>query len=161
MNIQDNAVVTLQFRLTDSEGTEIHVTTADEPMVYLHGCGELIDGLEQAMTGKAAGDEFAVEINPDNGYGDIDPELVRVFQREDFGDAEMRVGMELQGKDPDGNFRLLRVIKIEGDDITVDMNHPLAGKNLSFAITITDVRAATETEIEHGHAHAPGEHDHH
>ena len=157
MKIADNTVATLQFRLTDSEGNEIHTTTDDDPMVYLHGSGELIEGLENAMAGKAAGDEFDVVIDPDNGYGDIDENLVRVFHKDDFGDADMRVGMELQGKDPEGNFRLLRVIKVEGDDVTVDMNHPLAGKTLTFSVNITDVRAATEAEIAHGHAHMPGE----
>jgi FKBP-type peptidyl-prolyl cis-trans isomerase SlyD len=160
MIIDNNTVVTLQFTLTGAEGNLIHATTAEEPMMYLHGWGELIDGLESALHGKTAGDELEATIEPDDGYGDIDPELIRVYQKDNFGDAEMRVGMELQGKDPEGNFRLLRVIKIEGDDITVDMNHPLAGKTLTFAVAIEAVREATENEIAHGHVHLDGD-DHH
>jgi len=160
MNIDNNTVVTLQFTLTDADGSTIHETTADEPMVYLHGWGELIDGLERELTGKAAGDELDITVTPDDAYGEIDSELIRVYHQDDFGDAEMTVGMELQGKDPDGNFRLLRVIKVEGDDVTVDMNHPLAGKTITFSIRIEDVREATESEIGHGHAHHSGDQHH-
>jgi FKBP-type peptidyl-prolyl cis-trans isomerase SlyD len=160
MNIENNSVVTLQYVLTDSDGNEIHATTADEPMVYLHGWGEIIDGLETALAGKRAGEELEANIEPADGYGEEDPELVSVFQKDDFGDADMQVGMELQGKDPDGNFQVLRVIKIEGDDVTVNMNHPLAGKSLKFAVRIEDVRAATETELAHGHVHMEGDEHH-
>jgi FKBP-type peptidyl-prolyl cis-trans isomerase SlyD len=161
MNIDNNCVVTLQFTLTDAEdGAVIHQTTANEPMVYLHGWGELIDGLEQSLHGKTAGDELEVTVTPADGYGDIDPELIRTYHKDNFGDAEMRVGMELQGKDPEGNFRLLRVIGIDGDDVRVDMNHPLAGRTLVFAVQIEAVREATESELAHGHVHPDGD-DHH
>jgi FKBP-type peptidyl-prolyl cis-trans isomerase SlyD len=160
MNIDNNSVVTLQFTLTDADGTEIHATTAKEPMMYLHGWGELIDGLERALHGKQAGDALEVTVEPDDGYGDIDPELIRLYQKDDFGDADVRVGMELQGKDDEGNFQLLRVIAIEGDEVKVDMNHALAGKTLTFAVQVEAVREATETEIAHGHVHLEGD-DHH
>lgn len=160
MNIDNNCVITLQFKLTDADGTEIHTTTPDEPMVYLHGHGELIDGLENALAGKTVGDEVEVTVTPDDGYGEPDPELIQVYPIDNFNGVEMRVGMELQGKDNEGNFRLLRVTKIEGEDVTVDMNHPLAGKTLTFAVRIDEVRAATETEIAHGHVHLDGDEHH-
>ncbi len=160
MQIDNNAVVTLQFILTDTDGTVIHETTDDEPMVYLHGWSELIDGLERELTGKSAGDEIDITVTPDDGYGEIDPQLVQIYNRADFGDDKPEIGMERSGKDPNGEFRLLRVIAIDGDDVTVDMNHPLAGKTITFCVRIDDVRAATETEIAHGHVHAGDGHEH-
>ena len=160
MNIDINCVVSLQFTLVDADGTEIHKTTADEPMVYLHGWGELIDGLEKALLGKAAGDELEVTVEPDDAYGDIDPELIRVHPKSDFGGIDLHVGIELEGEDDDGDFQLLRIIKIDGDEVTVDMNHQLAGKTLTFSVRVESIREATEAEIAHGHVHVDGEHHH-
>ena len=161
MNIENNCVVTLHYKLSDGDGNPVDASPEDDPMVYLHGGGELIDGLEQALTGKQVGDEFEVSIPPEQAYGDEDPELIRIFDMDEFNGIEMRPGMELQGKDPEGNFRLLRVVEVEDDKVTVNMNHPLAGMTLVFVVNITAVRAATESEIEHGHAHGDGEDHHH
>jgi FKBP-type peptidyl-prolyl cis-trans isomerase SlyD len=160
MNIDNNCVVSLQFTLTDADGTEIHKTTAEDPMVYLHGWGELIDGLERALVGKGAGDELEVTVEPNDGYGDIDPALIGVHPKTDFSDVDLHVGVELQGEDEDGELRLLRIIEIDGDEVKVDMNHPLAGKTLTFAVAVGSVREATEAEIAHGHVHVDGEHHH-
>ena len=160
MNIDNNCVVTLQFTLTDSEGNEIHRTTSQEPMMYLHGWGELIDGLEAALVGKAAGDELEVTVTPEEGYGDPDPQLIQSYPVENFGATDLRVGMELQGKDSEGNFRLLTVTKIGNEEVTVDMNHPLAGKTLTFNVQVEDVREATESELAHGHVHLDGDEHH-
>lgn len=160
MNIDNDCVVTLHYKLTDDAGNEIDASPDNDPMIYLHGSGELIDGLENALTGKATGDSFDVTIPPEDGYGDEDPELIREFEVEFFNGVEIQPGMELQGKDPEGNFRLLRVIKVDDNKVTVNMNHPLAGLTLVFAINVVDVRTATETEIGHGHAHTDGDHRH-
>jgi FKBP-type peptidyl-prolyl cis-trans isomerase SlyD len=160
MKIDNNCVVTMHYKLSDEAGEEIYVSEENEPLSYLHGWGELIDGLESALVDKTDGDEFEVTITPDEGYGDEDPNLVQVMPMDTFNGVEMREGMELQGKDPEGNFRLLRVIKIEDDNVTVNMNHPLAGKVLKFAVQVESVRAATETEISHGHAHTEGDEHH-
>lgn len=157
MKIDNDCVVTLQYHLSDAEGTHIDSSTDDDPMVYVHGSGQLIDGLENALQGKAVGDEFAVTLPPDEAYGDEDPELIQIFTMDEFNGVEMVPGMELQGKDPEGNFRLLRVIDVEGDDVTVNMNHPLCGMTLIFAVKVESVRQATETELAHGHVHADGD----
>jgi FKBP-type peptidyl-prolyl cis-trans isomerase SlyD len=157
MNIDNNCVVTLHYKLSDGEGNHIDESPDDDPMVYLHGGGELIDGLENALTGRATGDEFAVTIEPAEAYGDEDPELIRIFDMDEFNGTEMFPGMELQGKDPDGNFRLLRVIDVTGDKVTVNMNHPLAGLTLLFGVNIKEVRLATEAELAHGHVHEDGD----
>jgi FKBP-type peptidyl-prolyl cis-trans isomerase SlyD len=161
MKIDINTVVTLHFDIHDADGNEIHSTQADAPVLYLHGWGELLDGLEATLAGKAKGDDFEVTLEPADAYGDPDPELVRVFDKSDFGGTEMRTGMELQGKDPEGNFRLLRVTEVAGDKVTIDMNHPLAGHTLIFKGRVEDVRAATEEEIAHGHVHLEGDGHHH
>jgi FKBP-type peptidyl-prolyl cis-trans isomerase SlyD len=153
MKIDNNCVVALQYHLSDADGNHIDSTSDEDPMVYLHGSGELIDGLENALQGKSAGEEFAVTLSPDEAYGHEDPELIRNYTMAEFNGVEMVPGMELQGKDPEGNFRLLRVVDVEGDDVTVNMNHPLCGMTLVFAVKIESVRQATETELAHGHAH--------
>jgi FKBP-type peptidyl-prolyl cis-trans isomerase SlyD len=160
MNIDNNCVVTMHLKITDEQKNLLHISDEAEPLVYLHGCGELIDGLEEAMQGKGASDEFDVTVAPEEGYGEDDPELIQILPIDEFNGIEMREGMELQGKDPEGNFRLLRVVKVEDGQVTVNMNHPLAGKILIFSVRITDVRAATEEEVEQGHVHT-GDHEHH
>jgi FKBP-type peptidyl-prolyl cis-trans isomerase SlyD len=160
MNIDNNCVVTLHYNLSDEHGKQIYTSEEDDSLSYLHGWGELIDGLEKALLGKTAGDKFEVTITPEDGYGDEDPNLIQVMPIDTFDGIEIHEGMELEGNDPEGNFRLLRVIKIVGNDVHINMNHPLAGKVLTFSVSVESVRAATETEIAHGHAHTEGD-DHH
>jgi FKBP-type peptidyl-prolyl cis-trans isomerase SlyD len=155
MQVANNTVVTLHYRLSNDRQEELDSSAGGEPLVYLHGGGELIDGLEQAMTGKQAGDRFTATIAPADAYGEEDPALIRPMHMDEFNGAEMRVGMQLQGKDPEGNFRLLRVVSVDGDQVTINMNHPLAGQTLVFAIDVVAVRAATPEEIEAGQALAP------
>ncbi|MCP4000952.1 MAG: peptidylprolyl isomerase [Gammaproteobacteria bacterium] len=160
MNIDNNCVVTLHYNLSDEHDKLIYTSENDEALSYLHGWGELVDGLEKALTGKKANDKFQVTISPEDGYGDEDPNLIQVMPMKTFNGIEINEGMELQGEDPEGGFRLLRIIKIDGDDVTINMNHPLAGKILKFSVHIESVRAATETEIAHGHAHIDGDFQH-
>jgi len=152
MQVANNTVVTLHYRLSNDRQEAIDRSADGEPLIYLHGGGELIDGLEQALTGKQAGDSFTANIPPADAYGDEDPALIRQMHIDEFNGAEMRVGMQLQGKDPEGNFRLLRVVSVDGEEVTINMNHPLAGQTLVFAIEVVDVRAATPEEIEAGQA---------
>lgn len=150
MEISNNTVVSLHYRLTNENNEELDNSAGGDPLTYLHGAGELIDGLENALVGKQAGESFTVAIPPAEAYGDIDPQLIRIMHSDEFNGAEMREGMQLQGKDPDGNFRLLRVVKVDGNEVTIDMNHPLAGQLLNFAVTVELVRQATDEEIESG-----------
>lgn len=152
MKIANKTVVTLHYRLHNTRQEELDKSPDDEPLVYLHGGGELIDGLEQALVAKQAGDRFTVTIPPADAYGDEDPALIRQVHIDEFNGAEMRPGMQLQGKDPEGNFRLLRVVSVDDVDVTINMNHPLAGETLIFAVEVVDVRAATPDEIEAGQA---------
>lgn len=153
MKIANNTVVTVDYRLKNEHDEEIDSSENGQAIVYLHGGDELIDALEAALEGRIPGDEVSVTLQPEDAYGEEDPELIRNFHIDDFNGVQMVPGMELQGKDPDGNFQLLRVQEVDGDQVTVNMNHPLAGMVLCFDLKVADVRAATEEELAHGHAH--------
>lgn len=153
MKIENNTVVTVDYVLTNDQQEELYSSENDESIVYLHGGDELLEGLERALDGKTVGEQFSVTLQPDEAYGAERPELIQTMHMDEFNGVEMIEGMELQGKDPDGNFQLLRVQKVDGDQVTVNMNHPLAGMVLHFAIAVKDIRPATEEELNHGHAH--------
>lgn len=153
MKIENNTVVTVDYVLTNEQQEELYSSADDESIIYLHGGNELLDGLERALDGRSVGEQFSVTLQPDEAYGDEQPELIQTMHMDEFNGVEMREGMELQGKDPDGNFQLLRVEKVVGDQVTVNMNHPLAGMVLNFTGEVKGVRPATEEELAHGHAH--------
>jgi FKBP-type peptidyl-prolyl cis-trans isomerase SlyD len=153
VKIENNTVVTVDYVLTNDQQEELYSSENDESIIYLHGGGELLDGLEQALDGKAIGEQFSVTLQPAEAYGDEQPDLIQTMHMDEFSGVEISEGMELEGEDPDGNFRLLRIQKVENDHVSVNMNHPLAGMVLHFALDIKDVRPATEEELAHGHAH--------
>lgn len=146
----------MDYALKDDEGTLIDQSQPGQPLVYLHGHRNIIPGLEAALVGKAAGDTAEVRVDPADGYGEPNPALEQVVPRERFqGIEDLQVGMQFQANTEQGPVSV-RIVKIEEDDVTVDGNHPLAGKHLNFNVTIQEVRAATEEEIAHGHIHQGG-----
>jgi len=160
MQIAQDAVVSIHYTLTNDKGETLDSSAGGEPLAYLHGNGNLIPGLENALTGKQAGDKLTVKVAPADGYGEYDKELVQRVPRRSFrGISDVRVGMQFQVQ-AGGGARTVTVTHIAGDMITVDGNHALAGQNLNFEIEITDVRVATEEELAHGHVHGPGGHHH-
>jgi FKBP-type peptidyl-prolyl cis-trans isomerase SlyD len=161
MAIAQDSVVTLHYTLKDDTGEVLDSSSAGEPLAYLHGHGNLVPGLERELTGKNTGDKLSVKISPADGYGEFDKALIqRVPRRALKGIKNINVGMRLHAQTPQGP-QAVTVTQIQGDMVTLDGNHPLAGKNLNFDIEITDVRGATEEELEHGHVHGPGDHHHH
>ncbi len=151
--IADNLVVSIQYKLTDDDG-QIIDQSEGEPLKYLHGASNIIPGLEQALTGKVEGDSLNVTVAPENGYGEIVPELIQVVNVSAFqGVEKIEPGMIFQAQAQDGSSRRIMVKHVDGEHVTIDANHPLAGKQLHFEVTIEAVRAATEEEIQHGHAH--------
>lgn len=157
MNISDNCVVSIHYTLTDDAGDELDSSIGQEPFSYLHGSHSIIPGLERALVGRTAGDALQVTVQPREGYGEIQPELIQKVPRAAFaGVSELAVGMQFQAGD-DHQPLNLTVTEVGEDEVTVDANHPLAGRILHFDLTIENVRAASEEEIEHGHAH---DHDH-
>ncbi|MBE7565252.1 MULTISPECIES: FKBP-type peptidyl-prolyl cis-trans isomerase [Acidithiobacillus] len=158
MIISNDKVVTIDYSLTDEEGELIDSSVGEEPLIYLHGHHGIIPGLEQALAGHRTGDKVEVSIPPEEGYGDWDEDLVEVVAKEDFDDPEdLEIGTQFETETDEG-ARLATVIDIEGEEVTVDLNHPLAGMTLNFDVTVLDVRDATAEELAHGHVH--GEHGH-
>jgi len=160
MSISQDQVVSIHYTLRDDAGEVIDRSAEGEPLAYLHGHGQLIPGLERELTGHDAGDRLQVKIAPADGYGEYDRELVqRVPRRALKGLGDVRVGMRLQTETAHGP-RAVTVTQLTGDMVTLDGNHPLAGKNLHFEVEVAAVRAATEQELAHGHVHGPGGHHH-
>lgn len=161
MKIEKNAVVSLTYQLSDTGGTLIE--KADQPISYLHGGYDGIFPLvEEALHGKSVGDKFAVSLQADDAFGEYEHDLVRVEPRSMFP-AELAVGMQFEGGaegDDDEDFMLYTVTEVTADEVTVDGNHPLAGKALTFAGVVTGVRAATAEELAHGHVHGEDGHHH-
>ena len=161
MLIADHHVVAIDYTLTNEAGEVIDSSAGAEPLVYLHGAGNIIAGLENALTGKAVGDELEVSIEPQDAYGEYSAELISTIGREMFeGVDELQVGMQFHASAPDGGMQIVTIRDIDGDEVTIDGNHPLAGQQLNFKVKIATVRAASEEEIAHGHVHGEGGHQH-
>lgn len=160
MSITQDQVVSIHYTLRDDAGEVIDASAAGAPLAYLHGHGNLIPGLERELTGKSAGDRLQVKIAARDGYGEYDSALVqRVPRRALKGVPNLKVGMRLQTQGAHG-ARAVTVTQVVGDMVTLDGNHPLAGKNLNFEVQIAAVREATAEELTHGHVHGPGGHHH-
>jgi len=160
MQIEDKKIVAINYTLTTDDG-EVLDKSDDGSFAYLHGADNIVIGLENALTGKAVGDKFNVKVSPEEGYGDRNDEMVQVVGREMFEtEAELEVGTQFHAEGPDGHPIMITVAAIEGDDITIDGNHPLAGVNLNFDISVVDIKDASAEEIEHGHVHGPDGHHH-
>jgi len=147
-------VVTFHYKLTNSNGEELDSSSGRDPMKYLHGASNIVPGLEKEMDGKSSGDKLKVEVQPDEGYGQVNPQLIQKVPHSAFeGVPEIKPGMQFQAQGPGGETQHITVKEVTGDEVIVDGNHPLAGQVLHFDVTIEDVRAASEEEISHGHAH--------
>ncbi len=158
MTIGTDSVVTFHYTLKDEVGTVLEQSDPGEPLAYLHGHGHIIPGLEKELSGRTSGDELTVTVQPAEGYGEYDDSLVqRVPRRALRGISDIRAGLRLQAQTEQGP-RAVTVTQVIGDMVTLDGNHPMAGKTLQFEVRIEDVRPATEAELEHGHVHGPGGH---
>lgn len=155
MTITANSAVTFHYTLTDTNGVEIDSSAGQEPLSYLHGHGNIIPGLEKALEGKAAGDSLEVSIAPAEGYGEVVEEMIQEVPRSSFqGVEDIQPGMSFQAETNQGPVSVV-VTAVTEETVTVDGNHPLAGKTLNFEVTVESVREATKDELEHGHIHGP------
>jgi len=162
MKITADKVPTLNYTLKDNEGVIIDESN-DASFVYLHGHSNIIPGLETALDGKSKGDSFSLVIEPKDAYGEYNPDITQVINRQAFGDEKIEVGMQFHAEADNGHPVLITISEINGDDVTIDGNPPLAGVTLNYDVEVMDVRDATAEEISHGHIHAHGEscgHDH-
>ena len=160
MQIGDQKVVTLHYTLTDNDGKVID-KSEDGSFAYLHGARNIIPGLEDALTGKSAGEEMSVSVSPEQAYGVRDEAMLQQVPKNMFEDAsQIAVGTQFHAQGPNGEMLVVTVMQVEDEHVIVDGNHPLAGVELNFDVKIIDVRDASEEEVEHGHVHAPGGHHH-
>lgn len=153
MVIDEKKVVSIHYKLTNEDGELLQESTAGEPLSYLHGSGNIIPGLESALSGKATGDKLNVSVEPEQGYGARNDALVQELPRDVFqGIEDIQEGMQFQARSEQGT-QVITVTKVEGERITVDGNHPLAGQKLNFEVEVDSIRDATAEEIAHGHVH--------
>ena len=157
MQIAANKAVSIEYTLTNDAGEVLDTSAGGEPLVYLHGAGNIIPGLESELDGKQVGDELKVTVEPENAYGEYSAELVAVLGRNMFeGVDELEVGMQFHASAPDGGMQIVTITALDGDEVTVDGNHPLSGQRLTFEVKVAAVRDASEDELAHGHIHGEG-----
>ncbi|WP_294946783.1 peptidylprolyl isomerase [Sulfurivirga sp.] len=155
MQVEKDKVVTIEYTLKNDKGEVLDASNGN-PLAYLHGHGQIIPGLEKALEGKQPGDKLTVTVPAAEAYGERHEMLVQEVPRQLFqGVDNIEVGMRFEAQSDQG-VHSVEVTKVDGDTITVDGNHPLAGQDLTFDVEIVDVRDATPEELEHGHAHGPG-----
>ena len=161
MLIAANKAVSIEYTLTNDAGEVIDSSAGGAPLVYLPGAGNIIPGLEKALEGKTTGDELNVAVEPEEAYGEYSAELVSTLSRSMFeGVDELEVGMQFHASAPDGQMQIVTIRDLDGDDVTVDGNHPLAGQRLNFQVKVVDIRDASQEEVAHGHVHGEGGHHH-
>jgi FKBP-type peptidyl-prolyl cis-trans isomerase SlyD len=157
MKIEKNTVVTLRYKVAEANGKLIEESR--EPMVYLHGgYDNTLPKIEAALDGREPGYEVMLQLKPEDAFGVRDESLLRTIPKKEFPPG-VKVGGQLEGRTDDGQPHVFHVMKIKGDTVHLDGNHPLAGKELRFSIKVVGVRMASAEEIEHRHVH--GEHGHH
>ena len=151
--VADDVVVSIEYTLT-VDGEVIDASEENDPLEYLQGYQNIIPGLEREMSGMKIGESKEVTVHPKDGYGEQDPEAVIDVPRKEFPkDFEVKPGVELQLQNQDGELMNAVIVSISPSTVKLDLNHPLAGKDLFFRVTVVDLRDATEEEISHGHVH--------
>jgi FKBP-type peptidyl-prolyl cis-trans isomerase SlyD len=155
--VAENCVVGIHYTLKDDKGNIIDSSENKDPLLYLHGHQNIVIGLEKELTGKSVGDKLSVKVNPAEGYGERDERLTQVVPLSGFAgipEDQLKPGAQFHAEGPDGHPIVVTIAQINGDDVTIDGNHMLAGVNLNFDVEITEVRKATDEELSHGHVHS-------
>ena len=154
MQITTNSVVSIDFTLSNKEGNILGTSKGEEPLIFIQGSGDIVPGLEKFLEGKNAGDKLQVSIPPEEGYGFQDDSLIEVHPSDVFqGVDHLEVGMTFQ-QQKGARSQIATITKIDGDEVTIDANHPLAGETLNFEVTVINVRDARPEEIRKGSAEA-------
>ena len=159
--VADDMVVRLDYTLTLADGEEFDSSTDTGPLEYLHGQGQIVAGLEEALYGMGVGDEKAVVVTPDFAYGEYDPEAVQMLPRDVFPpDMPLEPGMTIDLYDEETDEEIEATIaEVQRDNVMIDFNHPLAGETLHFQVKVLALRPALPEEIEHGHVHGADDED--
>ena len=161
MQISDKKVVLIHYTLKNDNGEVMDSSEGHEPLAYLHGAGNILEGLEGVLVGKQAGDKVKTLIEAAEGYGEYDENLVQPVPMEQFGEHQVEVGMQFHADTAVGP-RVVIIVALDDEkkEVIIDANHALAGENLHFDVEVVEVRDATEEEMEHGHPHGVGGHEH-
>lgn len=161
MSLELNKVVTFNYTLKDEEGTVLDSTANKDPLTFISGTSQVLPRLEEALGEMLIGGKKNVKINAAEAYGEYDDKAVQSIKKEQFpSDAKVEVGVRYVANSPEGGQMPFVIKEIKEKDVTVDFNHPLAGKDLEFDVELVDIRDATAEEIQHGHVHGPGGHTH-
>ena len=162
MKIDTNAVVTIDFEMTNNDG-EVIDSTKNDALVYLHGHQNIMPELEDKLNGLEAGSDFSIALPPEEAFGEKNDERIFSVAKSEFDANDLEVGMQFQTLDADENPVIATILEIKEEEVVIDENHPLAGMTLTFKGKVLDIREATEEEMSHGHIHAAGGgcgHDH-
>ncbi len=157
--VADDMVVSLDYELT-VDGQVVDSSKGSAPIQFIQGQGHIVPGLEKGLYGMTVGENKQITVAPTEGYGDLDPQAVVEVPRDEFPpDIPLEPSVKLQVRDRDGGLLYATIAEVGEENVKLDFNHELAGKELNFDVTIVDVRPATEDEIGHGHVHGPeGQH---
>jgi FKBP-type peptidyl-prolyl cis-trans isomerase SlyD len=157
MQVGDNKVVSIHYTLKNENGEVLDSSENREPLSYIHGQGNIIPGLENALTGAESQAEIDVTVTPEEGYGERHEQLIQDVPMSAFeGVDEVKPGMQFQAQTESGP-RVITVQEVGEEEVKIDGNHPLAGETLHFKVKVDEVRDASDEEIEHGHVHGEGE----
>jgi FKBP-type peptidyl-prolyl cis-trans isomerase SlyD len=160
MQIAKKCAVAIDYKLTIDDGIVVDASEKGEPLWYLHGAGNIIPGLEKHLEGMNPGESKKVTVSPEEGYGTYDKARVHPVPKAQFPQGNYTIGDHIIATAPDGTEVPARITAMDAKNITLDFNHELAGKTLTFEITVHEVREATKDEMKHGHIHGPGGHHH-
>lgn len=148
MKVEAQKVVSIHYTLT-SDGVELDSSKGREPLTYLHGGGGIIPGLEKALEGREAGEDLSVVIEPEEGYGPVNDDLIQNVPKTAFeGVEKVEPGMQFQASGQNGAVQNITVVKVEEEEVTIDANHPLAGQTLHFEVKVEEVREPTPEELQ-------------
>jgi FKBP-type peptidyl-prolyl cis-trans isomerase SlyD len=159
ITIEDNLVVTMDYELKIDDAI---VDTSDDgdPIIFLQGAGQIIAGLEKSIYGLKVGDQKTIVVEPKDGYGEIDPESIVEVPKDEFPEdfplelgVEITVNTEDDEEDAEEEEMEATIVAVNDKTVTLDFNHPLAGKILNFSVKVLEIREATAEEIEHQHVH--------
>lgn len=153
-------VIGFHYTLKDKDGTIIDTSSDSTPLLFLEGSGQIIPGLENEIKGLNVGEKKNVEVKAADAYGEVVEDLRITVQKSQFPEEQViNVGDQFQVNEEE-HAPIFTIIKIEGEEVHIDGNHPMAGHDLFFDVEITEKREATADEISHGHAHGEGGHHH-
>ena len=166
MDIALNTVVSINYKVATASGEAVDASKPGEPLVFLCGHGQIVPGLENGLIGKQAGAKASIDVDAKDAYGEVDDALdIKVTASMFPKDAQknLKEGFQFRAEHPSkkGEDVIFTIHAVEGDDVFVSGNHPLAGENLHFEVEVVSVRKATAEELQHGHAHGVGGHHHH